>query len=288
MKHKALFVGLTTIDIQYFIKELPESNTKLKTTAPEVLVGGPATNAAVAFAYLNKSAILASPTGYNAFENLVHNDFKSVGITHFDLANKQLFSPVYATVLTSENGDRTIITHNPNDTESVISANELIEKVNPEILLIDGFYPEFSSQCARICKQKGIPVVADCGSWKPQFFELLDSVEIAICSADFMPPECNTKSHLFDFMRNKGVQKIAISNGGEQLVFQNGTEGAININPIQVKDTLGAGDFLHGAFCYYYLLYNDFTIALKKASGLATFTCGFYGTREWLKFKHDA
>ena len=74
MKHEALFVGLTTIDIQYFVEEIPRSNTKIKTEIPDILVGGPATNAAVAFAYLNKTATLASPVGLNAFSTFIDQD----------------------------------------------------------------------------------------------------------------------------------------------------------------------------------------------------------------------
>ena len=49
-------------------------------------------------------------------------------------------------------------------------------------------------------------------------------------------------------------------------------------------DTLGAGDFLHGAFCYYYLEEKELKPALQKASEVATFSCQYKGTREWLKF----
>ena len=53
MKKNGLFLGLTTIDIQYFVDSFPASNVKVKTHPPEIMVGGPATNAAVAFAHLN-------------------------------------------------------------------------------------------------------------------------------------------------------------------------------------------------------------------------------------------
>ena len=68
MQYSGLFIGLTTIDIQYFVDTFPESNRKVKTEAPEIFVGGPATNAAVAFAKLNNGAFLASPVGKNPFQ----------------------------------------------------------------------------------------------------------------------------------------------------------------------------------------------------------------------------
>lgn len=289
MKHKALFVGLTTIDIQYFVDDIPIANTKVKTDIPNILVGGPATNAAVAFAYLNKMATLASPNGLNAFSSFIDQDLNRVGVEHFDLAYGQEFETILATVLTSKNGDRTIVTHNPKEVESTISPLKLIDLVQPEILLIDGFYPEFSVECARICSERNIPVVSDCGSWKPQFNELLNYIDIAICSADFMPPGCSNPKMLFNFMHLKNVESTAISNGASAIHFSsNNKKGSVEVQEVEVKDTLGAGDFLHGAFCYYYLESNDFEAALKAASTMASFTCSFEGTREWLNFDLNA
>ncbi|WP_297093725.1 PfkB family carbohydrate kinase [uncultured Draconibacterium sp.] len=289
MKHRAIFVGLTTIDIQYFIDEIPVANTKIKTDIPDILVGGPATNAAVAFAYLNKTATLASPAGLNAFSSFIDQDLNSVGVDHFDLAYGQDFETILATVLTSKNGDRTIVTHNPTVVKSTISPQKLIDLVEPQVLLIDGFYPEFSLECVRICKERGIPVVSDCGSWKPQFNELLDYIDIAICSADFMPPGCKNSEELFDFMAAKNVKSVAVSNGGSAIEYvSNEKKGRVTVPKVKVKDTLGAGDFLHGAFCYYFLESADFERAIKEAALLASFTCSFEGTRKWLNFDHNA
>ncbi|WP_321373678.1 PfkB family carbohydrate kinase [uncultured Draconibacterium sp.] len=284
-----MFVGLTTIDIQYFVDDIPIANTKVKTDMPNILVGGPATNAAVAFAYLNKTATLASPAGLNAFSSFIDQDLNSVGVDHFDLAYGQEFETILATVLTSKNGDRTIVTHNPTEVESTISPQKLIDLVKPQVLLIDGFYPEFSLDCVKICQERKIPVVADCGSWKPQFEKLLNFVDIAICSADFMPPKCKTKEELFSFMKSKNVVSVAISDGELEIEYlSNNKKGRIDVPQAKVKDTLGAGDFLHGAFCYYFLESNDFKAAMQEAAFLASFTCCFEGTRKWLNFDHNA
>lgn len=289
MKHEALFVGLTTIDIQYFVEEIPRSNTKIKTEIPDILVGGPATNAAVAFAYLNKTATLASPVGLNAFSTFIDQDLNNVGVNHFDFAYGQEIETILATVLTSKNGDRTIISHNPQTIQSTISPQKLIELVKPKVLLIDGFYPEFSLECAQVCNGLGISVVADCGSWKPQFSELLNYVDMAICSADFVPPECTTSKDIFDFMQAKKVKSIAISNGSRDIEYLSLNDmGKIPVPKVNVKDTLGAGDFLHGAFCYYYLESENFLTALTKATSLASYTCSHKGTRNWLNFNYNS
>ena len=50
--NKALFVGLTTVDIQFFTDFYPKENSKTKATNHAFFAGGPATNAAIIFSKL--------------------------------------------------------------------------------------------------------------------------------------------------------------------------------------------------------------------------------------------
>jgi sugar/nucleoside kinase (ribokinase family) len=285
LKYKGMFAGLTTIDIQYFVESFPASNKKIKTGPPDLLIGGPATNAAVAFAALNGEAILASATGKNHFTNFIREDLIMNSIVHYDFIPSVAKNPILATVITSKNnGDRNIFTHHPEEITPEVTAADIAVLVEPNIFMIDGFYPETVTEAAKICKLKGIPVVMDCGSWKPQYDILLDLTDVAICSSDFLPPGCNGSEEVFSYLRQKGVKMSAISRGGQSLLFQQGEgRGLVPVLQADIKDTLGAGDFLHGAFCYYYLHSGyDFEGALQLAAALATFSCKFNGTRQWI------
>jgi len=285
MQYRALFLGLTTIDIQYFVDKFPKQNKKVKTGPPEFFVGGPATNAAVAFAKLNDGAYLASSTGKNAFSKLVEDDFKRTKISHFNLTKNQFINPVVASVITStNNGDRNIFTHNPDIKHFDYSANQLFELVQPEIVLLDGFFPEIAKRVSKLAQKKDIPVVFDCGSWKQQYETLLEYADIVICSSDFYPPGCTTPEEVFNYLEMNKVCHMAISRGADSILFKSKESGEIAIQKSKkIADTLGAGDFLHGAFSYYFLALNNFEKALVKASELATYTCTFNGTRDWLK-----
>jgi sugar/nucleoside kinase (ribokinase family) len=261
------------------------SNKKIKTAAPELLVGGPATNAAVAFSKVNGGAYLATAVGEHPFRNFCAEDFNLTHISHFDISENHNTKPVLASVVTSVNsGERNIFTHNPEEIIPLYSPEELFENTKPEIILIDSFYPEFSIDCGRLAKDRGIPVVLDGGSWKPQYEALLDFADVIICSEDFFPPGCSQTNQTMEILRFKNVKHIAISRGNKSILYFSGTEqGEIPVCKTEVKDTLGAGDFLHGAFCFYYLNTKNFKTALSKASELASFTCRFKGTRKWLK-----
>ena len=285
MKYSGFFAGLTTIDIQYFVDQFPESNKKLKTAAPDILVGGPATNAAIAFSHLNGGACLASATGKNPFSTYIGDDFLQNKVQYYNFTASKKSNPVLATVVTSGiNGDRTIFTHHPGPIASELDVGELIQQVNPQIILLDGFYPEATVELAHICNLKNVPVVLDCGSWKPQYEILVPLADIVICSNDFFPPGCGSINEVVDFLHNSGVKKAAVSRGADNLVFvDSGRRGELPVEKTNIVDTLGAGDFLHGAFCFYFLDTNfQFEEALKQAVNFATFTCKFKGTRSWI------
>ena len=285
---RGLFAGLTTIDIQYFVDVFPSSNKKVKTAPPKITSGGPATNAAIAFSYLNNEAFLATAVGSNSFSEFVKTDFNSAGIRHFDLTKNQQKNPVIASVITAEStGDRNIFTHHPEKIIPSITPENLFTNVKPDILLLDGFYPDFNIECAKLAKQRNIPVVIDGGSWKPQYSELIPLSDVVICSSDFYPPGIFGIDELFLYFKNAGVQKSAVSRGGKSILYTTETgRGEVEVDTAEVVDTLGAGDILHGAFCYYYLEYKfNFVKALESASEVASFSCRFHGTREWLNFK---
>ncbi len=281
--YRGLFVGLTTVDIQYYVEQFPEPNIKIKSDAPSIMIGGPATNAAVAFSALNGGAYLASAVGDNSFTSLVKRDFNTNNIFLNDIAANQNISPVVASVITSLNGDRTIFTHNPPEIKTGLNIPELFESVKPQVVMLDGFYPGVSIECALTAKEKGIPVLVDCGSWKPQYCEILKYTDIAICSADFYPPNCESPQQVFSYLKKSGIRFSAISRGEKSIMFQEkGNSGEIEISQTEVVDTLGAGDFLHGAFCYYWMENFNFENALKMASEIASFSCHFKGTRSWI------
>lgn len=285
MRYTGLFAGLTTIDIQYFVHSFPASNTKIKTAPPQILVGGPATNAAVAFSVLNGSSCLASATGRNPFKTIIQNDLNDNRITHFDFIPSAEQNPVLASVVTSyHNGDRNIFTHHPEEIIPEVAAVEIVKQVKPNVFLMDGFYAETVAEAAAFCKKSGIPVVTDCGSWKPQYEFLLELTDVAICSSDFLPPGCKSADDVFKFLQDKGISCSAVSRGGNSLIYNKGMRrGEVSVAKVNVIDTLGAGDFLHGAFCYYYLRTgHDFETALQQAATLATYSCQFGGTRSWI------
>jgi sugar/nucleoside kinase (ribokinase family) len=74
-----------------------------------------------------------------------------------------------------------------------------------------------------------------------------------------------------------------MSQGAREILYSDrGIVGEVAVPPIQAIDTLGAGDILHGAFCHFILQYS-FIESLKQASQVASMSCQFFGTRQWME-----
>lgn len=273
-----LFAGLSTIDIQFFVDQFPGSNEKVKCKVPDILVGGPALNAAVAYSFLNKGAYLLSAVGKNPFKSLIQEDLQQHGVQLIDLITEKEINPVLASVITSSNGDRSILSHHPEDHAVGIDIRNLFEQLKPELVMVDGFYPKMTTAVCEEAKNREIPIVFDGGSWKPHLEQIIPYLDFIICSADFCPPGCLTKDDVLHYFEQQQKKYVAISRGSDSILCSSQQE--ITIEKMKIKDSLGAGDFLHGAFCFYWLKSRDFRLSLQQASKFASATCKYEGTRK--------
>ncbi|MBP7509750.1 MAG: hypothetical protein KA807_18195 [Prolixibacteraceae bacterium] len=289
MNKKVLFIGLTTVDIQHFVTVFPSPNQKIKTEPPHVYVGGPAANAAVTFSFLGGEADFISCVGCNPFTDFIVDDIKRNGVKLIDFRSRNNFSPVISSVLTTLNSnDRSIVSHLP---EKIIINDEDIGSVNLdeyEIVFSDGFYPEISIPICKKAKEKGISVVYDGGSWKPGAEEILKNVDFAICSENFYPPGYDKSEDVLKFLKGSGIKNSAITRGENSIIFyENDYSDTIEIEQVNTKDSLGAGDIFHGAFIWYLKNGNDFRDSLVKASKIATYSTKHKGTRSWMNTFSD-
>lgn len=283
-KNKGLFIGLTTLDIIYLSPQFPQPNQKVVAQDYTMAAGGPATNAAVTFAHLGNNAHLLSVLGQHPLSNFIKTDLTTYKVKFQDLQHhKTTTPPLSSTITTQGTGERAVISLN------AVKSQASLQQIPPDVLdhinivLIDGHQMAVSIAIASEAKNRGIPIVLDGGSWKPGLEKVLPFVDYAICSANFYPPSCSHQKEVWDYLLATGISHIAITQGEKPLEYSvSGHRGAIEVPTITPVDTLGAGDIFHGAFSHY-ILHNNFVNSLTAATKVASQTCQFFGTRQWMR-----
>ncbi|MBP0017916.1 MAG: sugar kinase [Cyanobacteria bacterium SBLK] len=283
MQHCGLFVGLMTLDFIYLVRQFPQPNEKIVASDYLSSAGGPATNAAIAFAALGKSARVLGVLGKHPNAGIIRDDLQQHRVQLSDLEDDRSESPPVSSVIVTEGtGDRAVISLN------AVKSRATPDRIPPSILagvdvvLIDGHQMDVGEAIAKEANTRGIPVVIDGGSWKEGFDCVLPFVDYAICSANFYPPACQTAEEVFAYLAAFSIPHIAITNGEKAIRYWSDRDrGSISIPSVKVVDTLGAGDIFHGAFCHY-ICTVDFIEALASAAKIATRACQFFGTRAWI------
>jgi sugar/nucleoside kinase (ribokinase family) len=283
MELSGLFVGLTTIDIQYLVDTFPALNSKTVAGTFAMSVGGPATNAAITFAHLGGKSHLMSAIGNNQFTPFIESELRHYNVEFTDLSPLANQLPTVSSIVTTRGGYRTVITTASLLTSDASDMTFIVHQDDYGVVLVDGFNMETCCIVAAQAKQCGIPVVLDGGSWKDGMERLLPSIDIAICSEHFLSPNGGDEDSVMEYLARQGVRYRAITRGECPIIYSvPDGNGEIAIEPMEVVDILGAGDILHGAFCYYYTLGNNFVPALLHASRIATLSCQAVGTRSWM------
>lgn len=289
VKSIGLFLGLITLDFSYLTAKYPQPNEKIVALDYGVMAGGPATNAAITFQALNNQSILGGSLGQHPLTHLIRSDLTHYKIQLIDLDTSRLEPPPVSSILIPQGtGERTVVSINA--LKSQIERETILEWLTKQaqlldpvdIILIDGHQMIASQEIAKLAQVQKIPLVIDAGSWKPGFEVVLPQANFVICSENFYPPDCQTQTEVFQYLITLGIEKIAITHGEQPIDYwEQGQWGQIPAPAITPVDTLGAGDIFHGAFCHF-ILTKSFPEALTEAAKIASYSCQFFGTRQWI------
>jgi sugar/nucleoside kinase (ribokinase family) len=284
----ALFAGLCTLDIIQAVDRVPGPDEKVTALDQVVAAGGPATNAAVAFAYLGGDATLLTGAGRHPLAGGIRADLAGAGVRLVDAAaDDDRPPPVSAIAVTAGTGDRSVVSRNAAGRELAPPRNLHALADRAQAVLVDGHHPRLALAAAIAARERGVPCILDGGSWKADTPELLPYVDVAVCSADFGPP--GGSGSVLDFLLGHGVRWAAVTDGPRPVTWAGarGRSGSSIVPAVDVADTLGAGDVFHGAFTYAVTVNGaldegSFVAALGFATEVAGRSCRSFGTRAWM------
>ena len=153
----------------------------------------------------------------------------------------------------------------------------------PAVALTDGFHLDETLPLLSALRGMGKAICLDGGSWKPGTDALAPMLTAAICGERFrVPGEAGEAEATLAWFAAQDVPFAAVTRGQRSILgLDRGRRFEIAIEPVEAVDTLGAGDVLHGAFCFYFAESGDFEGSLRRAAGIATRSCRGLGITHW-------
>ncbi|SEJ00332.1 PfkB family carbohydrate kinase [Demequina mangrovi] len=289
MTTSALFAGLATLDIVQLVERLPSPNEKVAALEFAVCAGGPATNAAVAFARCGGAPTLVTALPAHELTALVTGDLSRCGVDVLAAASYD-GPPVTASIMvTRATGDRAVVSPSGVATGGGLAPVTEAPLDGVGAVLIDGYFPEISLPLAARARAAGIPVVLDAGSHKPHTDSVAAACDIAVVSDDYAPPGTRGEPEaVLAHLAGLGVGTAVITRGAGAVLWRSPQgAGEVEVPPVSpVIDTLGAGDFFHGALTWRIaeLGRDDARLGedIAFAASVVAESLGSFGTRAWL------
>jgi sugar/nucleoside kinase (ribokinase family) len=293
---------VAVLDVQQTVDRLPGPDEKLVASDLLVASGGPAANAAVTAAALGVGARLVTRIGASPLGTLISADLAAHGVDVVDRAGP-LDQPTVSTVLvTRGTGQRAVVSVNasqhratPPDggPDAADWAPALVDGV--DAVLVDGHHLDLALRLAEAARAAGVPVLLDGGSWKPALERLLALVDIALVSAVFRVPADlaggtgHPEDDVLATVRSLGPPMVARSRGPLPIdVLTRAGRAEVPVPHVEVVDTLGAGDVLHGALSAWLAVRGTGALqeGLAWAARIAADSCTAAGARGWLADEH--
>jgi sugar/nucleoside kinase (ribokinase family) len=287
-----LFVGLTTVDLVHRVERPPGPDEKVVATRADIAAGGPAANAAVTFAALGGRVVLLTALGGGVVASLARADLLACRVQVVDASaapvrdgEPVVDTPISAVTVVESSGERSVVSRNAEGVDVDVPVDLATLVSAAAVVLLDGHHPALALAAAHAADAAGVPVVLDAGSWKPVLPELLPHVTAAVCSADFaLPGVVGDLDAMARALLAAGPAFVAVTAGPAPVRWwAGGDHGGVDVPAVLVRDTLGAGDVLHGAYAYAVASgVADPVLALRFAIDVAGIRVAHTGPRSWL------
>lgn len=259
-----LFIGLAVLDVIQLVDAPPGPDEKIVALDQAVAAGGPAANAAVAFAALGGRALLAAPVGAGPLAELIRADLTAHGVELIDCAaaptarGAAAAGPsVSSCTISAATGERSVVSTNARARPDPAPLSALSDAVaagapTPDVVLIDGHNPPLARAGLDLAERVGALRLMDAGSWKDDAADLPGRCDVVAPSARFHPPgpagALREPADVAAWLRGRGAGAVVLTRGSAPVLWWCGERSGSAAPPaVGAVDTLGAGDVFHGA-----------------------------------------
>ena len=245
---EALFIGQTYIDVTFLTDRIPTGDEKIVAEDYAVSFGGNAVSAAFCCAKLGIVPELMTSLADDWLARMFLDMAAKYGLSvHGRKVKESSLSFVMP-----NHGMRAIIRCRD---DHYLHPVPPLDITGCRALHLDGHQADAAMHYAKLCRDRGILTSLDGGGLRSNTLELLEYIDVAICSERLCEQLNLTPHDLCALLKSKGCRIGGVTLGARGLVWydERGNERhmpALAVPPGEVVDTNGAGDIFHGAYIY--------------------------------------
>ncbi|SES30636.1 ribokinase [Psychrobacillus sp. OK032] len=249
-------VGSTNIDLVYLVPHIVTVGETLHSTKHELFFGGKGANQAVTASQVGANVHFIGNVGADDFGEQVKQNLQDKGVN--TAAVQKVGITGQAIIQLADSGENSIILFpgaNFLVTTDQIEANKNTIASSDALLLQLEIPMPAVETAANIATQNGVQIILNPAPAQPISDSLLRKVSILTPNETELAILTGMKTeteedlyHACNFLLQKGVGAVVVTLGEKGSYYMNNQEhGLVQANPVNVKDTTGAGDAFNGA-----------------------------------------
>lgn len=247
----ALFIGQTYIDVTMLAPAMPTGDDKAVADDYAVAFGGNAVTAAFCAARFGQSVDLLTSLA----DDWLGRMFLDMAAKYqISIHGRKVRRSSISFILPSD-GRRAILRARD---DAYLHPVPHLNIEGSRALHLDGHQADAALHYARACRERGVMTSLDGGGLRANTHELLQFIDVAICSTRLCEQLGHTPRSMLDYLKARGCRIGGVTEGEHGLLWYDergeiARSPALPVPPQNVIDTSGAGDVFHGAYVTSYL-----------------------------------
>ena len=266
---QALFIGQTYIDVTFLTDHFPTGDEKTVAQDYAVSFGGNAVSAAFCCAKLGVAPDLLTSLA----DDWLSRMFLDMAAKYTISVHGRKVKESSLSFVMPNNGKRAILRCRD---DSYLHPVPPLDLTGCRALHVDGHQGDAAIHYAKLCRDKSVLTSLDGGGVRSNTQELLEFIDIAICSERMCEQLNLSPEELCQLLKSKGCRIGGVTLGDKGMIWYDERGEMQNLPALavpsaQVIDTNGAGDIFHGAYVFSYLAaphksWNEHFIFARAAS----------------------
>jgi sulfofructose kinase len=284
-------VGIAVLDYLFQVDELPTGEGKFYAGGYREVGGGVAANAAAAIVKLGGMARYVGRVGADEAGERITADLAALGVDVSAVASMDgVASPVSA-VLVDGAGERIIVNHTPAELFTGGPVDGAAEIAGADAVLVDVRWPAGAAAALAAAQAVDVPSVFDFDRPMADGGEgLIGIASHVVFSREALAATAGTTDAAAGLsrVRQRSPAWLAVTTGGDGVWWLN-DDGVHHQDafPVDVVDTVAAGDVFHGAFALALGEGRSEEAAVEFAAAAAAIKCSRPGGRDGAPHRDD-